>query len=101
MYNCFSSIFFFCSCFFSFLGQSFAKCPACSQLKHFPSFINVVRLLIDIASMSMAFGSFRLGKTNRRLEVLPPSNRRLEVLPPSFFELSADLPVIFCILFQE
>src|SRR5277367_3004665 len=80
----------FFSCFFSFL-QSFAKCPASSHLKHFPSFINRVRLSMDIASISIAFGSFLLGKTNRRLEGLPPPR----------LELSAVLPVILCILFQE
>src|SRR5277367_5096970 len=82
----------FFSCFFSFL-QSFSKCPASSHLKHFPSFINIVRFSRDIASMSIAFGSFwsfLLGKTNRRLEGPPPR-----------FELSAVLPVICCILFQE
>src|SRR5271168_1941842 len=92
-YNCFPSIFFrssFFSCFLSFL-QSFAKCPASSHLKHFPSFINRVRLSMDIASMSIAFGSFLLGKTNHRLEEDPPPR----------FGFSAVLPVILCILFQE
>jgi hypothetical protein len=45
-------------------GQSRLRCPNNLHLKHLPSFMRHVRSSIDILSMSMALGSFFLGKEN-------------------------------------
>src|SRR5271168_4886029 len=49
----------------SFFLWSFAICPVCRQMKHFPSFINFVRSSTLNESISMALGSFSLRKNLR------------------------------------
>src|ERR1700678_4552755 len=70
----------------SFFLCSFAICPVCRQMKHFPSFINFVRSSTPMASISIAFGSFSFLGKNRLFDV------------PVFGLFVCVLPIILCIL---